>query len=235
MPPPPSPPSHPIVADKAELLGKDKVTMESYELFQDGTRGWFFSPNSGLAGAKGRPSKLASWQAFKSLLNVGDKKAKVIADLAGLPDNSLSEKHWPTLKRAYDGWPADRYAIFQSSDTGSDYLCNVFVGDVLYLAGKSRMRDGGKYYSAAQLYKGGVVPRCEQVEQKHVARGDIASWGFGHMEIVTKVIRDDGILWDTNAFCSRGAGRNSGEQGVEKCEGSDRQLNGTNIKFFRLR
>jgi hypothetical protein len=223
------------VADKAELLGKDKVTMESYEQFQSGTRGWFFSPNPGLAGAKERPSKLASWQAFKNLLNVGDKRAKVIADLAGLPDSRLSETHWPTLKRTYDSWPADLYAIFQSSDTGGDYLCNVFVGDVLYLAGRTRMREGGKYYSAAQLYKGGVVPRCEQVEQKHVSRGDIASWAFGHMEIVTKIIRDKGYIWDTNAFCSRGAGRVSGEQGVEKCEDNQRQLKASDIKFFRLR
>ncbi|WP_204491235.1 hypothetical protein [Archangium primigenium] len=212
--------------------------MQSYELFQSGTRGWFFSPNRGLTGAKERPSKIESWKAFKALLNVGDKKAKVIADLAGIPDNSLSERHWPTLKRAYDGWPADRYAIFQSSGTGGDYLCNVFVGDVIYLAGKSRMRDGGKYYGAKEFYTGGVVPRCEQIEQRQSARGDIASWDFGnakHMEIVTKVTREKGIFWDTNEFCSRGAGRAGGEQGLEKCGGGDRALDASNIKFFRLR
>jgi len=236
MPPPPPPPSaHPVVADKAEILGKETATMDSYQQFQDGTRGWFFSPNRTLAGAKARPSKLASWAAFKSLLNMGDKGAKVIADLAGLPDNKLSEKHGAALKAAYDSWPSNRYAIFQSSGAGGDYLCNVFVGDALNLAGKSRMRGSDKYYGAAEFYKGGVVPRCEQVSQEHVARGDIVTWAFGHMEIVTKVTREKGFFYDTNAFCSRGAGRGSGEQGVEKCNDSQRQLKATNIKFFRLR
>jgi hypothetical protein len=238
MAPPPLPNPHLILADKAELLGNDKRKMESYELFQTGKRGWFFSPNPNLAGAKKRPGKIASWDVFsKSLLNMGDKAAKVIADLAGLPDNKLSVASWPNLKRAYDGWPSDRHAVFQASGGGEDYLCNVFAGDVLYLAGKSRMLDGGKYYGAAQFYKGNV-PGCVLVEQKRVARGDIASWDFGahnHVEIVTKVNRDKGFIWDTNEFCSRGAGRSGEEQGVEKCGGSARQLTASNIKFYRLK
>jgi hypothetical protein len=229
--------SHPEVAEKAELLGKEELTMKSYQQFQDGSWNWFFSPNKELAGSKARPGKLNSWEDFKNLLKLGHQQAKVIADLAGLPSDRLSEKHWAALKAAYDLWPPTRYAIFQSSGSSQAYLCNVFVGDVLFLAKKSRMRDGGKYWSAEHLYKG-KVPRTVQVKADEVSRGDVASWEFSatthHMEIITSVDRP--WIGDDN-FCSRGAGRGDG-QGEEKCDNSwgneTRELNQSNLKVFRF-
>jgi hypothetical protein len=235
----PIPPgAHPEVAEKAEQLGKETLTMKSYQQFEAGAWTWFFSPNNKLDGAKGRPGKLTSWADFRNLLRTGSAQARVISDLAGLNSNRLTEKDWKALKAAYDLWPPTRYATFWSTDSNRAYLCNVFVGDVLFLANKPRIREGGKYWSAEHLYKG-KVPRTYQVDAKDVSRGDIASWEFNptthHMEIITSVDRPS-WFGDDN-FCSRGAGRGE-DQGEERCDSSwgdeTRELHLSNLKVFRL-
>jgi len=231
-----TPKPHPEVATWAESLGDNKLMMRSYQSFQDGTWTWFFSPNESLDGARRRPG-LKGWDDFLALQKKDSSTARVIVDLAELREDQLSASSWKKLAEGYAKWPSNRHAVFQAvSEDKGGYLCNVFVGDTLAVAGKRRMRQG-KYYAARQYYKV-TVPDVVEVSRDEVTRGDIASWdnqnGTYHLEIVTRVKRYKYLLADD--FSSRGAGRGSG-QGAERSDdafSNVREINNKQVKFLRL-
>ncbi|HET9225931.1 MAG TPA: DUF4157 domain-containing protein, partial [Thermoanaerobaculia bacterium] len=231
--PPPIPKEHPEVASAAEKLADEGITMNSYKLFQEGGRNWFFSPNGKLEGARQRPDSLESWSAFNTLWSKPKTKqhAQVIVHLAELDDKNLKANQWPKLKAAYETWPIDRYAVFQAADDRKSYTCNIFAGDSLYLAKKSQMR-GEKYYSAAEIYR--AEGNFQEVPGDKLQRGDIASMLSGHhVEVVTSVSR--GALFAADSFCSRGGGRP--DVGVEKCDtwfDSNREIESSADKFRRV-
>ncbi|HLP88453.1 MAG TPA: DUF4157 domain-containing protein [Nostocaceae cyanobacterium] len=213
------------LAQMAEKLGQDKVTMKSYDDFQNKGQAWFFSPNGNLTGAYKKPDSFFddnTWLNSRQAL----QRRIVILNLAGFSDataqlrkmfSSGGRRYFqsikPRLQQAYQKWPANRYAVFQAPQEGGGEdrnTCNIFVGDALFLAG---IKINGKYPSAENIYNGASGLKS----QDKPGRGVIASWS-GHLEIVTKVQAD-------GTFCSRGGYRTP--IGGEKC---GRTTNG--LKFF---
>lgn len=214
-------PPHPTLADKAESLGGETLTMDSYRKYQDKTWTWFFSPNTGLAGRAGKPAQVNNWADWRSM---HWQSRQVLADLAGLDASTLAQNNTnlQKLKQAYADWPADKFAVFQSGTTATN-TCNVFLGDSLFLDGKNQIKDG-KYYSAASVYagEGGFTV----IDRSQVARGDIAAWG-AHVEIVTSANLGG------DSFCSRGGFREP--MGGEKCADSSRKISNPRLRFLRVR
>jgi hypothetical protein len=228
---PPEP--HPELAAAAEKLGADNK--ESYEKFQSGDRNWFFSPNGKLDGARRKPNGLDSFAQFEKLSKNNSSAARVITDLAGLDDTNISKADWQALKKAYGQWPSKMFAVFQAVEDRKGWTCNIFLGDSLFMAGKTKMRGGDKYYSAAEIRK---YPKVfVEVPPESIQRGDIVSMhGGGHVEIVTKVIKRKTYA---DGFCSLGGGR-EGTIGEEKCDElslfeSDREIDSSDNKFFRVK
>jgi hypothetical protein len=223
---------HTKLAVAAETLGEDTMVMTSYQKFQNGDWGWFFSKNRKLDGSFEKPKSLTSFSQYGKLKN---SVRRVIVDLAELDENLISEKSWEALDKAYDLWPEGYYAVYQTyKGDKKEWTCNIFVGEALYLAKMTLMKDK-KYYGAKQIAKGAGGNLIE-VPKEEVARGDIASMDGGHhVEIVTSVIKRD---FFTDGFCSRGAGRDDGTLGKEKCDtigGWTREIDESGTKFFRVR
>lgn len=230
------------IAAAAEKLGGNSVVMDHYWKFQTGVFGWFFSPNPKLTSATSRPGKLDSWNSWDAL---STNQRQTLSDLAGFSSSTIIQQNntdLQKLKDAITSWPSGYYSVFWSIPAGSNeetYTCNIFVGDVLHLAGKSTMTGEKKYYSAKQIYD--AVTPFKKVEKADVVRGNIAAFGGTHLEIVTKVY-DEEDFWGsgtTRVFCSRGGGRGSeDEMGTEKCGTAyferDREVNDDGINFLTL-
>ncbi len=108
------------------------------------------------------------------------------------------------------GWKwTNLYPIFWGTEVGSSEttnICNLFLGNALYLVGIEDLNGEKKYYSARQNWSG------NHSRLKEVKRGAVAAFGGTHVEIVTQVYAD----WlGRNAFCSRGGYRTP--LGGEKC------------------
>ena len=126
--------------------------------------------------------------------------------------------HFSKLREAcVSGWRDDLYSVFWS-DTGDGkrWLCNVFVGDAIYLYNRQSFTSAnGHYYDPSQIYMG-QSSLWQRDSYKDVEEGDIVVFRnflgeWSHVEIITEIqnnwIADDG-------FCSIGAGRGgSGEKG----------------------
>ncbi len=72
--------------------------------------------------------------------------------------------------------------------------CNIYVGEVLYKAGFSKLLNSEKkYYSAKEIYNGadGKLVNLDKVLTKP---GDIAAWGGTHVGIVVKVNLNDNTI-----------------------------------------
>lgn len=63
--------------------------------------------------------------------------------------------------------------------------------------------NGQKYYSAKQIWEGSGGFKL--INKKDLKRGDIAAFGGHHVEIVTKIERNN--FFSDDEFCSRGVGR----------------------------
>ena len=124
---------------------------------------------------------------------------------------------------------------------GKLWLCNVFVGDAIYLYdGRNFTSGNDHYYDPSQIYMGKSFLR-KRKSYKDVEAGDIVVFGTSHVEIITSV-QNNWILDD--GFCSIGAGRGgSGESGRDnmgkvKCDGFfsgiTRELDNSDNSYYSL-
>ncbi len=103
------------------------------------------------------------------------------------------------------GWRSDLYSVFWSDvSNGKRWLCNVFVGDAIYLYNRKNFTSGNNhYYDPSQIYMGKSFLR-KRNSYKDVQKGDIVVFGSSHVEIIIDIENN----WiDDNGFCSIGAGR----------------------------
>lgn len=225
------------LADAAEYLGKQDLVMESYWQFQNSVYDWFFSPNPYLKSATKRPSSFKSWDDWSKF---GSKVKKTIGNLAGFNKNVTDVKKTDSdlkkLKKAYKKWNSNLYSIHWASNYGGSWMCNVFVGDAIFLYKKSITNSEKHYYDPEQISKGRSP--LKEVKSKDVKRGTIAVLLNGHhIEIITSLkkywISDDG-------FCSIGAGRGTrNETGSIKCDSGStssetREIENPNNKYFEI-
>jgi hypothetical protein len=250
-----------ILAKAALRLGNDLVIMDSYWKYHTREQNWFFSPNGNLDGAANKPGsfpgrstwdKLSSAERKKKWAGLRSPQRMTIATLAGFGhegrgvnlDNGF---HIARLCAGYARWRPDLYSVFWS-DTGSGkhWLCNVFVGDAIYLAHRRNFVSGNRhYYDPLQIYRG-MSPLRRIRNSKDVLPGDIVVFGDSHVEIVTE-IRKYGWYAD-DGFCSIGAGRGNPHShklgdGQPKCDHfysyslprqNSRELEDKNNSYYQL-
>ncbi len=208
----------------------------SYELSE-----LVFSPNPGLLSATRRPSIFSSWSHWDRL---SSKQKSTLASLAGFHYTASNVKrtntHLKLLKHAHGLWEWDLYSVFWSGN-GYDktYLCNVFVGDAIYLYNQQNFIAGnGHYYDPRQILNGRSFLK-KRASYTDVQIGDIVVIGTGHVEIITRIEKN--LVFD-DGFCSIGAGRGErGEDGDGKvrCDSSNyfketRELKNPNNTYFYL-
>jgi len=244
-----------LLVEAAKRLGSDKEIMDSYWAYHEREQNWFFSPNPHLEGAASKPHGLPSSDSWKKKTpeerkqvwnRLSLKQRMTISTLAGFGYegrgiNLNSSSHFSKLREAFvSGWRSDLYSVFWSdASNGKRWLCNVFVGDAIYLYNRKNFTSGNNhYYDPSQIYKGKSSLK-KRKNYKDVQAGDICVFGTLHVEIITKVqnnwISDDG-------FCSIGAGRGiSREQmGKVKCDGfidlsfGSRELDNNNNTYYYI-
>lgn len=216
-------------------VGQPRQNMKSYDAFQNKHKPWFYSPNGHLSGAAKRPSSVS----FQNWTKLHERQRRFLAELAGLDDRRIGPKDEEVLQQALKKWPSGLYPVYMGGGVDSTtYTCNIFVGDSMFYAGKAIF---GKYHSAREFWEGRVPDFALVDKKKGVKRGDVAAFGGHHLEIVTSV--DTERDWGNDlCFCSRGAGRSSGDQGTEKCgmnwrtlgTRDNRYVDSDDIKFYRL-
>jgi hypothetical protein len=226
------------LAEAAEYLGNQSIIMESYWNFQKGIYHWFFSPNSHLDGAYSKPSKFETWDDWD---NLNSPRKKTIGNLAGynadITNVPRTTEGLTKLKESYKKWNNNLYSIHWSSNYGGSWMCNVFVGDAIYLYLKKSITNTNKhYYDPQQIQNGQSSFKSIKVEK--VKRGTIVLMLSGiHMEIITS-LKD--YWFADKGFCSIGAGRGlKSETGIIKCDSGitsdeNRELNNPNNQYYSL-
>ncbi|WP_281980665.1 hypothetical protein [Tenacibaculum mesophilum] len=241
------------LAEIAKQLGTNKEIMDSYWEYHERKQNWFFSPNPNLDGATRRPMfpSLIDWKKLKSSErkrkwnNLSMKQRMTISTLAGFGYegrgiNLDNISHFSRLREAcMSKWKINLYSVFWSDlGNGKRWLCNVFVGDAIYLYGLNNFTSSNNhYYDPEQIYMGKSSLR-KRKNYKDVKVGDIVVFGKGHVEIITSIqkywVADDG-------FCSIGAGRGRGRSymGSIECDGAltlsgKRELNNSNHTYFYI-
>ncbi|MCV6630623.1 MAG: hypothetical protein OIF50_12295 [Flavobacteriaceae bacterium] len=245
--------------EAAKRLGSDKEIMDSYWEYHERNQNWFFSPNPNLDGATRKPSFPSSdtWKKLKSLErkqrwnSFSLRQRMTIATLAGFGYegrgiNLDNTHHFSKLREAcISVWRDDLYSVFWSdTSNGKRWLCNVFVGDAIYLYnGSSFTSANDHYYDPSQIYIG-KSSLWKRDGYKDVQKGDIVVFGDYHVEIIIEIeknwIADDG-------FCSIGAGRGGSakDMGSIRCDshggafgipylGGARELKDNNNTYFYL-
>jgi hypothetical protein len=218
-------------------LANDKIMMDSYKDFYNGL-GYFLTKNKSLGedGKKPKnfPSKNNFETAWRNILTHAQRKYLLLK--SGVDERSISTSKYETILKAYEKWNRDYIVVVYGGDKkDKGWACNLFVGEALYWAKKNTVIDG-KYLSAKQIWNG--EGKLSTVAKKDVVAGHIAAFGGTHVEIVTKVTRNQSFFDDE--FCSRGAGRGSSDFGTERCESNfltpngGREINDDNIRFFRV-
>jgi hypothetical protein len=158
------------LAEAAKRLGSDTVIMDSYWKYHEREQNWFFSPNWSLDNAQKRPSSFPTegdWAQLKSKErqdkwdDFSSKQRMTISSLAGFGyegrginlDNS---NHFSRLREGYKKWRSDLFSVFWSDDSiGNGWLCNVFVGDAIYLYNKKSFTSANQhYFDPKQIYAG---------------------------------------------------------------------------------
>jgi hypothetical protein len=156
-------------------------------------------------------------------------------------DVKRNSNHFSKLREAYMGkWQNGLYSIFWSNnESGKLWLCNVFVGDAIYLHNNKSITQGNNHYFDPEQIKIGRSPLLKRNSYKDVEIGDIVVFGTTHVEIITDVqnnwIADDG-------FCSIGAGRGGTKEdmGDIRCDsdnwyvGGSRELNDPNNTYYHI-
>ncbi|WP_064968175.1 hypothetical protein [Tenacibaculum ovolyticum] len=138
------------------------------------------------------------------------------------------------------GWRSDLYSVFWSdASNGKRWLCNVFVGDAIYLYNRKNFTSGNNhYYDPSQIYMGKSFLR-KRNSYKDVQKGDIVVFGSSHVEIITDI--ENNWIAD-NDFCSIGAGRggNRYDMGDVRCDshkwyiGGSRELKDSNNTYYSI-
>ena len=217
------------IVQKTIKLANDKTMMDSYKDFYNGS-GYFLTTNTRLSGAKEKPKifSKSNFELWWRELHYSQRKYLLLK--SSVEETDIK---YETILKAYEKWDRKYYVVFYGLD--ARWACNLFVGEALYWAGKNTAIDG-KYLSAKQIWNG--VGRLIPVKKEDVVPGCIAAFGGIHVEMVTKVTRNQGFFDDE--FCSRGAGRGSSDFGTERCESnfnplaSSREINNDNIRFFKV-
>ncbi len=207
------------LADAAEFLGKQSMIMKSYWDFQKSKYDWFFSPNPNLVSATKKPDRFKEWNDWRRF---NSRIKKTIGNIAGfnkdVTDVVINDTNLRRLISAYESWKHTLYSVHWANDnTGGSWMCNVFVGDAIYLFKKKSITNSNIHYYDPKEILSGKGP-FKKVKSRHVHRGAIVVFGTTHMEIVTSLkkflIADDG-------FCSIGAGRGEEDStGTIRCDGA---------------
>ncbi|MDR3060746.1 MAG: hypothetical protein LBU57_01375 [Dysgonamonadaceae bacterium] len=227
------------ICEAAKKLANDETIINSYTNFDKKIQYWVFSKNGNLL-PKGQTLKPGTFPLRKEQFGnwwkgLTDRQKRVLYSTLNKDNYSqaISNKDYEKIKKVYDSWPLGYIAVYYGVEGWS---CNQFVGEALFMAGKTVMSNG-KYYSAKEIWEA-KSPLVEiDKEKTKIKPGDIAAFGGTHVEIVTNV--------DGNDFCSIGAGRGSeilfgiikSGNGVEVCGFefyNSRYINSKNIKFRRL-
>lgn len=226
------------LADAAEFLGNQNVVMKSYWDFQTSKYDWFFSPNPKLESATKKPKSFKNWKDWESF---NSKIRKTIGNIAGFNKNVTDvQKNDTDLKKlisAYNSWKSTLYSIHWSNDnTGGSWMCNVFVGDAIYLFNNKSITNSKIHYYDPKEITSGKGP-FKKVKPQNVRRGVIVAFGTTHMEIVTSLkkflIADDG-------FCSIGAGRSDeNSTGSVRCDSTlnpfgTREIENDNNSYYLI-
>ncbi len=241
-----------LLVAAAKRLGSDKEIMDSYWKYHEREQNWFFSPNPNLGGATEKPTSFPSADSWGKLKpgerlskwnNFNLKQRMTISTLAGFGHegrgiNLDNSSHSSRLREGFTSWRSDLHSVFWSDNGDSKrWLCNVFVGDAMYLYNGKNLTSGNKhYYDPDQIYKGKSSLR-KRNSYKDVQVGDICVFGTHHVEIITGIqnnwVADDG-------FCSIGAGRGGSreEMGLMKCDSffasGSRELDNDDHTYFQI-
>lgn len=242
------------LVEAAKKLGNNKKIMDSYWEYHEGIQNWFFSPNPNLDNAQHRPYSFPSPNSWKRMTSNERKKTwnttfslkqkMTLTTLAGFGYegkriNLDNNNHFNKLREAYLDWPPGLYSIFwRDGENSKSWLCNVFVGDAIYLCnGMSFTSGNNHYYDPKQIYKGASFLK-KRNSYKDVKSGDICVFGTGHVEIITNL---KSYSWSDNGFCSIGAGRGDGRSsmGTIRCDTattmySTRELDNNNHSYYYL-
>ncbi len=249
-----------LLVKAAKQLGSDKEMMDAYWAYHKREQNGFFSPNPHLKSATEKPfsfpdpdnwRKLNSEERKKKWYGFSLKQRMTIATLAGFGYEGKgislnSSHHFSTLREAYaNAWRDDLYSVFWSdSNHDKRWLCNVFVGDAIYLYNRKSFTSGNShYYDPLQIYMGKSFLRRRN-SYRDVQAGDIVVFRHNgrweHVEIITRIQKN---TFSDDGFCSIGAGRglspnNNHGTGKEKCDGffSDptREINNNSHTYFFL-
>jgi len=220
------------LAEAAKRLGSDTVIMDSYWKYHEREQNWFFSPNYNLDNATKRPAPFpreGDWDQLnlKERKETLEKRKKVwdgfsskqrmtIATLAGFGYegrgiNLENSHHFSRLREGYNKWRSDLYSVFWSDDNvGKRWLCNVFVGDAIYLYNKRSFTSANQhYFDPKQIYAGhSTLHKRRNI--KDVQVGDIVVFGSYHVEIIVELRKNQMFFSRFKAddgFCSIGAVR----------------------------
>lgn len=229
------------LADAAIRLGNNRKIMQSYWDFHTRKQNWFFSPNPNLAQATKKPPSFKGWKSWDTYTS---KQKSTLAVLAGFHYNAkgIQRKnlHLSRLNLAFSKWEDRLYSVFWGNlSSHKIWLCNVFVGDAIYLYNKTNFTSSNKHYYDPRQILNGQTSLIKRNSYKEVAPGDIVVIGTGHVEIITS--RVNHFIADTG-FCSIGAGRGNNEEGSGngqiKCDGflfnATRELDNDNNTYFHL-
>ncbi|MBQ4818595.1 hypothetical protein [Aquimarina sp. MMG016] len=229
------------LASAAIKLGENKTIMDSYWNFHTKKQNWFFSPNPKLAGSTRKPNSFASWNDWSAL---SSSQKSTLSSLSGFHYTASNVKknndHLARLKKAYQEWDSRLYSTFWSnSGSHKIWLCNVFVGDSIYLYNQRSFTAANRHYYDPRQILNGQTSLKKRIGYEETQPGDIVVIGTGHVEIITSLenhfIADDG-------FCSVGAGRgergNNGD-GRIRCDGAfnpreTRELDNKNNTYFYI-
>lgn len=223
------------LASAAEALAGISLVMDYYSHFEQGTYGFFFSPNGKLESATKRPTSFSTWEDWP---NLAANQRKTLAVLGGFKEDTTNviknDSDLKKLKAAYKKWPKELWSIWWANDYGGTWTCNIFVGDALYLwKKKSIVKDNRHYYAPSEISKG--QGPFKKLAKDKVERGAIVLFGTHHMEIVTS--RNHNTFFDDD-FCSIGAGRGSrSATGIEKCDdfsSETREVENSDNSFYTL-
>ena len=212
-----------LLITAAKKLGRDPDIIDSYWKYQQREQNWFFSPNPNLDQATRKPSSLDSWNSWDRL---SVKQKMTLSTLAGFKNDATdvirNTSHLSKLKDGLSTWRDDLYSVFLANEgSGRLWLCNVFIGDAIYLYNGSDFTSGNKhYFDPCQIHSGQSFLR-KRNSYKEVKAGDIVVFKYAgipkHVEIITEIQKN---RFADDGFCSIGAGRGQekNDLGMIKCD-----------------
>lgn len=197
----------------AMQLGENKTIMNSYWHFHKRQQNWFFSPNPKLAGATRKPNAFSSWKHWDGLSSTQKSTLATLGGFHYTASNVIrNNSHLARLKKAYSNWDSRLYSIFWSNTSAYKiWLCNVFVGDSIYLYNKRSFTSANRHYYDPRQILSGQTSLKKRNSYKEVQPGDIVVIGTGHVEIITSLVSH---IFADDGFCSIGAGRGNDRQGT---------------------